>query len=162
MRPVLRNVGVDHARRTVRAMRLPLRYSIIIVLDDYSFSQRLRPPYNCSTRCIRSVLPDLYSRFHSGIHIAFLVVVLYYDYTLTFATEVERYWGRKTFTLPSLAFLIYRYVAILGHLPLLYEAVVFSINAQRVVRTHSGYVPHWTFHRRRNTHIGHVRFIINY
>ncbi|TFK92881.1 hypothetical protein K466DRAFT_594817 [Polyporus arcularius HHB13444] len=47
-------------------------------------------------------------------------VVLYYDFLLTFPLEVERYWaGGRSWA--SCCFFANRYMAVLGHLPVVYE-----------------------------------------
>jgi hypothetical protein len=48
-------------------------------------------------------------------------VVLYYDYVLTFSTEVERFWTQQKFSWASLFFYLNRYVSLLGHLPVFAE-----------------------------------------
>ncbi|KZP03550.1 hypothetical protein FIBSPDRAFT_968891 [Athelia psychrophila] len=49
-------------------------------------------------------------------------VILYYDYSLTFADEVERFWNRNNFTWTSLFFFINRYLVLLGNIPVLFAA----------------------------------------
>lgn len=47
-------------------------------------------------------------------------VILYYDYFLTLSTEVDGYWCAGSHSWASIVFLVNRYVALLGHVPLLY------------------------------------------
>ncbi|KZP23491.1 hypothetical protein FIBSPDRAFT_1042930 [Athelia psychrophila] len=49
-------------------------------------------------------------------------VILYYDYSLTFADEVERFWNRNNFTWASTFFFINRYLVLLGNIPVLFAA----------------------------------------
>ncbi|KAF8500192.1 hypothetical protein F5888DRAFT_1632981 [Russula emetica] len=48
-------------------------------------------------------------------------VILFYDYFLTLPMEVDRYWCPGSHTWASALFLVIRYVALLGHVPLLYR-----------------------------------------
>ncbi|KZP23492.1 hypothetical protein FIBSPDRAFT_952013 [Athelia psychrophila] len=50
-------------------------------------------------------------------------VILYYDYSLTFADEVERFWNRNNFTWTSLFFFINRYLVLLGNIPVLCQGI---------------------------------------
>ncbi|KAI0065305.1 hypothetical protein BV25DRAFT_1822463 [Artomyces pyxidatus] len=52
--------------------------------------------------------------------------LLYYDYFLTLVVEIERYWQPRAFTLSSALFLANRYLALLGYIPIIYEAVITS------------------------------------
>ena len=45
-------------------------------------------------------------------------VILYYDYLLTLPAEVDRFWRPRSHTWASTLFLVLRYVALLGHVPL--------------------------------------------
>ncbi|KAI0045714.1 hypothetical protein FA95DRAFT_1560913 [Auriscalpium vulgare] len=52
--------------------------------------------------------------------------VLYYDYFLTIVPEIELFWfktGKRRWTAASILFFFHRYLAILGHIPLVYETV---------------------------------------
>ncbi|KAA1473148.1 hypothetical protein DENSPDRAFT_851409 [Dentipellis sp. KUC8613] len=51
-------------------------------------------------------------------------VVLYYDYALTFPAELEYYWRPGSFNWASGVFFINRYVALVGHLPVVYQCFV--------------------------------------
>ena len=46
--------------------------------------------------------------------------ILYYDYFLTLSKEVDGYWCAGSHTWASILFLVNRYAAVLGHLPLVY------------------------------------------
>jgi len=46
--------------------------------------------------------------------------ILYYDYFLTLPGEIAAYWCAGSHTWASIVFLVNRYTAVLGHLPLLY------------------------------------------
>ncbi len=66
----------------------------------------------------------LYLRVLLSIHVCAdtlcALVVLYYDFLLTFPFEVERYWaGGRSWA--SCCFFANRYMAVLGHLPVVYE-----------------------------------------
>ncbi|KAI1783359.1 hypothetical protein LXA43DRAFT_1187057 [Ganoderma leucocontextum] len=51
---------------------------------------------------------------------AIAFAILYYDYTLTFGMEVNRFWkGRLSFA--SFVFYFNRYLVLFGHMPVLYE-----------------------------------------
>ena len=47
-------------------------------------------------------------------------VILYYDYFLTLSKELNGYWCAGSHTWASILFLVNRYAAVLGHLPLFY------------------------------------------
>jgi hypothetical protein len=47
-------------------------------------------------------------------------VILYYDYLLTFPAEVDRFWRPRSHTWASTLFLVLRYVALLGHVPMFF------------------------------------------
>ncbi|TBU51489.1 hypothetical protein BD310DRAFT_834222, partial [Dichomitus squalens] len=51
--------------------------------------------------------------------------ILYYDYALTIGAEVERFWMRRQ-SLVSLIFFLNRYLALIGHVPMIYE--LFWVN----------------------------------
>ncbi|KZP23278.1 hypothetical protein FIBSPDRAFT_1042991 [Athelia psychrophila] len=67
------------------------------------------------------LLPDIQSQLNT-IYYTSLVsfVILCYDYSLTFADEVERFWNRKNFTWASLFYFINRYLVLLGNIPVLF------------------------------------------
>ena len=46
--------------------------------------------------------------------------ILYFDYSLTFITEVQRFWTRHVST-ASFIFFLNRYFTLLGHVPVMYE-----------------------------------------
>ncbi|EJF55882.1 hypothetical protein DICSQDRAFT_175407 [Dichomitus squalens LYAD-421 SS1] len=46
--------------------------------------------------------------------------ILYFDYTLTYSAEVERFWKGR-FSFASFIFYFNRYLALFGHIPVLYE-----------------------------------------
>ncbi|KAA1473570.1 hypothetical protein DENSPDRAFT_882148 [Dentipellis sp. KUC8613] len=63
-------------------------------------------------------------------------VILYYDYLLTFGAEVQLFWlsgSPRRLSWPSILFLICRYGALLGHIPLIVEVFVSPVdnNARR-------------------------------
>ena len=47
--------------------------------------------------------------------------ILFYDYALTFWMEVERFWARGRPTVISSCFFLNRYLALLGHVPVMVE-----------------------------------------
>jgi len=47
-------------------------------------------------------------------------IILYYDYFLTLSKEVDGFWYAGSHTWASILFLVNRYMALLGHAPLLY------------------------------------------
>ncbi|KAF9525425.1 hypothetical protein CPB83DRAFT_818587 [Crepidotus variabilis] len=49
------------------------------------------------------------------------ITILYYDYCLTFAIELERMWRRSSFSLAVVLFYVNRYVNIFGHIPVMLE-----------------------------------------
>jgi hypothetical protein len=53
------------------------------------------------------------------------LAILYYDYTLTFAREVEHFWPNpyRTGSWVSAIFFLNRYFAIFGHIPILVSLV---------------------------------------
>jgi len=51
------------------------------------------------------------------------IVILYYDYVLTVQIEIERYWNPQCLTWASALFFVNRYGALLGHIPVIYEAL---------------------------------------
>ncbi|TBU38854.1 hypothetical protein BD309DRAFT_483972 [Dichomitus squalens] len=48
------------------------------------------------------------------------LAILYYDYALTIGAEVERFWMRRR-SLVSHIFFLNRYLALIGHIPVIYE-----------------------------------------
>jgi len=52
--------------------------------------------------------------------------LLYYDYILTFNTEVMRFWFPLQFNCGTVLFLLNRYVAIFGHIPFLTELFILD------------------------------------
>jgi hypothetical protein len=48
-------------------------------------------------------------------------IILFYDYVLTLPMEVDRYWCAGSHTWASTVFLGIRYLALVGHVPLLYH-----------------------------------------
>ncbi|KAI9508242.1 hypothetical protein F5148DRAFT_932007 [Russula earlei] len=48
-------------------------------------------------------------------------VILFYDYLLTLSMEVDRYWRAGSHTWASTLFLVLRYGALIGHVPLFYN-----------------------------------------
>lgn len=49
-------------------------------------------------------------------------VLLYYEYSLTFADEVERFWNPNNFTWASVFFFLNRYLVLLGNIPIMFAA----------------------------------------
>lgn len=47
-------------------------------------------------------------------------VILYYDYFLSLPGEIAGYWCAGSHTWASIVFLVVRYAAVLGHLPVLF------------------------------------------
>ena len=54
------------------------------------------------------------------IHAVFPSAILYFDYSLTFVTEVQRFWTRHV-SMASFVFFLNRYLTLLGHVPVMYE-----------------------------------------
>jgi len=50
-----------------------------------------------------------------------MIVVLYYDYVLTFSMEVQRFWPQRGFSWAVFFFYLNRYLSLLGHIPLVIE-----------------------------------------
>ncbi|TFY66696.1 hypothetical protein EVG20_g4394 [Dentipellis fragilis] len=48
-------------------------------------------------------------------------VILYYDYLLTLSMEQERYWTKRSLNWPGCLFFANRYIAVVGHLPVMYQ-----------------------------------------
>ncbi|PIL26040.1 hypothetical protein GSI_11794 [Ganoderma sinense ZZ0214-1] len=46
--------------------------------------------------------------------------ILYFDYVITFGTEVERFWATR-FSSPSSVFYLNRYLSLFGHIPIVYQ-----------------------------------------
>ena len=67
-----------------------------------------------------------------------LLAILYYDYFLTLPQEIERYWKAR---MSWGAFLFYanRYLAILAHIPIIYE--YFGDTSETVSRSRSVHRP---------------------
>lgn len=67
------------------------------------------------------------------------LVILYYDYSLTFADEVARFWNRKNFTWASFLFFVNRYLVLLGNIPIMIEAFLqtSSFSKKTMVRLDS-------------------------
>ncbi|KAI0742657.1 hypothetical protein C8Q80DRAFT_1122863 [Daedaleopsis nitida] len=51
---------------------------------------------------------------------AIAFAILYYDYTLTFGHEFERFWKRP-FSLAAFGYYLNRYLSLLGHVPVIFE-----------------------------------------
>jgi len=49
-------------------------------------------------------------------------VILYYDHALTLPSEIQRFWARGPLTWPTFLFFVNRYLAFLGHFPVILEA----------------------------------------
>lgn len=64
-----------------------------------------------------------------------LVAILYYDYILTFSSEVHLFWSRPCRNLPSFFFFLSRYSALLLHIPItlefFYPAFSYRVSCQR-------------------------------
>jgi len=56
------------------------------------------------------------------------IVVLYYDYALTFSMEVQRFWTQRTFSWALFFFYLNRYLSLLGHLPVIVEYFASGIS----------------------------------
>ncbi|TFY65570.1 hypothetical protein EVG20_g5517 [Dentipellis fragilis] len=66
-------------------------------------------------------------------------VILYYDYLLTFTAEVQLFWlsgSPRRLSWPSILFLICRYGALLGHIPLIIEVFISPVDNNLLRRTH--------------------------
>lgn len=50
-----------------------------------------------------------------------IAVILYYEYVLTLPTEVRQYWQKGRWSLATVLFFLNRYVAIISHVPIVYE-----------------------------------------
>ena len=59
--------------------------------------------------------------------------VLYFDYSLTFGDEVERFWMRK-FSPAAFGFFLNRYLSVLGHIPVMYEFFGPQVQSVSVLR----------------------------
>ncbi|KAI0294108.1 hypothetical protein B0F90DRAFT_1670576 [Multifurca ochricompacta] len=72
-------------------------------------------PQNPTFMIVAAIFTIYFSRL-----IAFSI--LYYDYIITLSAEVEFFWPKKRrLTWPSALFLLNRYLAILGHIPVIFE-----------------------------------------
>ncbi len=58
--------------------------------------------------------------------------ILYYDYALTVASEIEWYWSPPSFSLSSVLFALVRYYGLLGPIPVFFE--YFSVDISEAVR----------------------------
>ncbi|KAF7299846.1 hypothetical protein HMN09_00991600 [Mycena chlorophos] len=65
--------------------------------------------------------------FQSNIFNIIGLTLSLYDYFITFDIEVQRFWGRKKTTLPSMLFFVNRYLVLLGNIPFMFEAFWFSV-----------------------------------
>ena len=64
----------------------------------------------------------LFRPYVNGILLMIDAVVLYYDYFLTLSREVDCFWHPGPHSWASIVFFANRYIALLGHVPLLYSA----------------------------------------
>jgi hypothetical protein len=58
--------------------------------------------------------------------IVMILVILYYEYALTFSMEVERFWPQR-FSWASCFFYLNRYLSLLGHIPVTMEYFLQSL-----------------------------------
>ena len=70
----------------------------------------------------------------------FCTGILYYDYTLTFSAEVDRFWKGR-FSFASFIFYFNRYLALSGHIPVLYE--FYGTHDQKVSQHHDYVDKQW-------------------
>ena len=71
---------------------------------------------------VRVSFPPVVVRHPSGLTVH--LVILYWDFVLTFSLEVQRYWGRKFgFNWTTLSFFACRYGSLFGHIPVILETV---------------------------------------
>ncbi|PIL23501.1 hypothetical protein GSI_14813 [Ganoderma sinense ZZ0214-1] len=71
-------------------------------------------PTNDGLRILSIITLNISPSYHG------LAGILYYDYTLTFGMEVDRFWKRRA-SFASFVFYFNRYLVFLGHIPVLYE-----------------------------------------
>lgn len=58
-----------------------------------------------------------------------LPAILFYDYIVTFTSEVQLFWRpRNKITLPSILFFLTRYLTLFGHILLATEVFMFPVN----------------------------------
>ena len=50
-----------------------------------------------------------------------ILVILYYDHALTLHEEIQRYWIRAPLTWATFFFFLNRYLAFLGHIPIIMD-----------------------------------------
>jgi hypothetical protein len=62
-------------------------------------------------RCVQYVLPWMKR-----------LVILYYDHALTLHMEIQRFWIRSSFTWATFFFFLNRYLAFLGHIPVIVQS----------------------------------------
>ncbi|KAF9525426.1 hypothetical protein CPB83DRAFT_859539 [Crepidotus variabilis] len=65
------------------------------------------------------------------------ITILYYDYYLTFAMEIDRMWSRGGFSLAMTLFYVNRYVNIFGHIPVMVEYFWVSSSSHKIQICHS-------------------------
>jgi hypothetical protein len=58
--------------------------------------------------------------------VVIFLVILYYEYALTFSMEVERFWAQR-FSWASFFFYLNRYLSLLGHIPVTMEYFLQSL-----------------------------------
>jgi hypothetical protein len=51
-----------------------------------------------------------------------MLVILYYDHALTLHMEIQRFWIRGSFTWATFFFFLNRYLAFLGHIPVIVQS----------------------------------------
>lgn len=67
----------------------------------------------------------------SGSRPAYItLVILYYDHASTLQMEIERFWNRGPYTWPTFFFFLNRYLAFLGHFPVIIESFWTSTDIQ--------------------------------
>ena len=72
-------------------------------------------------------------RFTLGDLVLFLndvrIVVLYWDFLVTFSLEVERFWGpRFSYSWATLSYFACRYLSLISHVPVVVQVIVPSGN----------------------------------
>ena len=50
-----------------------------------------------------------------------MLVILYYDHALTLHMEIQRFWNRGSFKWGTFFFFLNRYLAFLGHIPVIVQ-----------------------------------------
>ena len=102
----------------------PLYYPcfvLITVFIDSAHSRQVDKAVQ-SIACSERSPSSLHSTVRSVIGSHESEALLFYDFLLTFATEVERYWkGRASFRGASLWFFVVRYFAIVSTIPVTFE-----------------------------------------